>query len=310
MRDITYLAILYMRKSLIDLTKKTIIWKYNLPKQNPTIDRSLYTTDIDFCFSISESEDLARIIYNSVIEYAFTSYEIKENSIENLHAIALARRLKFNPNLDDSKSMQLGFFGETLLYVLLCLYFKANPLVSKGYFYNPLENAESKGFDSFHLVEDSDTIELWFGEVKFYQSHKSALDSVLNNIEKNLSDEYLMTNLYAIQNEKKNFTETKTKIGEILDDFDKNPNIILIDILKKYDIKLVYPILILADELESGYDESITSAINHIIDKHSGKGFKLGIGYSILFIFIPVNCAKDIKLKVLEWIKAREQLLS
>lgn len=70
----------------------------------------------------------------------------------------------------------------------------AKPVISRGYFYNPLESAETKGYDSYHLIEQNGVSELWFGEVKFRNTHSSGVNSALDSIEKAISDEYLSSN--------------------------------------------------------------------------------------------------------------------
>jgi hypothetical protein len=117
-------------------------------------------------------------------------------------------------------------------------------LIARGYFYNPLEKAETKGYDSYQLVQNGDCLELWFGEVKFHANHTSGIDSVFTNIEKALSDSYLETNVLAIHNHKNNFNTKGSLIETVLNNWEENPSINIAEEIRKYNMKFVYPVLI------------------------------------------------------------------
>ena len=68
--------------------------------------------------------------------------------------------------------------------LILQLNFGTNSIIAKGYFYDILAPSENKGFDSFHIIETDNQLQLWFGEVKFHQTYQSALTSIFANIEK------------------------------------------------------------------------------------------------------------------------------
>ena len=79
--------------------------------------------------------------------------------------------------------------------------------------------------------------------------------------------------------------------------------------MKKHQIKLIYPVLLLFDGNKSGYDESIKSVIAHIESKYAPKTFKLSIPVSIFLILVPVGDTKTIKTQVLEWIKTKKSVI-
>lgn len=294
-----------MRQSLIDLINKTIIYKYDLPNSGLGIVKTIYSTDADKCYSSNDRDDLTEIIYNSIIEYSFNEFDIKDKDFGNLHAIALMNKLKYNPKADKSVRIKYGFFGEVVLFSLLLVHFKANPLIARGYFYNPLESSETKGYDSYQLVDNGGQIELWFGEVKFHVDHKKGIKSVFDNISKAISDSYFESNIIAIQNQRNNLNIKGTVIETIIDSWEENPSIKIVDEVKKHNIKLVYPILLMYEDDETGYDDNIKKAIDHINLKHVGKSFNLSFDYSIFFILMPVIKVKDTKLNVLQWIESK-----
>src|SRR5690606_30114195 len=107
----------------------------------------------------------------------------------------------------------------------------------------------------------------------------------------------------AITNHKNSLNIRGSVIETIINQWEENPSVNIIEEIKKHDIKLIYPIVILFDENQRGYDTSIHNAIEHIERKHSEKDFSLSIPYSIYFIWLPVNKVRDIKTKVIEWIE-------
>lgn len=297
-----------MREELLSLINNTIVFKYDLPNSTLDIDRSIFSSENDRCFSSSDDSSLVDVIYNSIIEYSFNEFEMSNKDLNNLHTIALKTKLKYNENMDETAKIKYGFHGEVLLFCILYAKMNARPVISRGYFYNPLEGSETKGYDSYHLIERDGNTELWFGEVKFRTSHKSGIDSAIDGLEKAISDDYLSKNMFALINHKTNFNITGTKIEEIINNWEENPYIDMIEEIKKHDIKLVYPIIIIYDEKDN-YDNSILEAINHIKEKHTLRSFLISIPYSIYFIWLPVKKVRDIKVKVIEWIELKKPLI-
>ncbi|MEA9414338.1 Hachiman antiphage defense system protein HamA [Flavobacterium sp. PL02] len=295
-----------MRKSLLDLINKTIVYKYDLPNSGAGIFSTIYSTENDRCYAANDKDDIAEIIFNSIIEYSFNEFDITGKDYQALHTVALRNKLKYNPAATEETKIKYGFFGEVLLYSLLMVMFKAKPLIARGYFYNPLENAETKGYDSYQLVENKGITELWFGEVKFHISHISGINSVMENIDKALSDWYFENNIIAIHNHKNNLNLKGSKIEVILNEWEQNPIIKIGDEIKKHGIKLVYPILLLYEDDLKGYDGNIKKIPEYIKKKFSAKKFSLSIDYSIFFILLPIEKVKETKLSVIQWIESRK----
>jgi hypothetical protein len=295
-----------MRQSLIDLIEKTIVYRYDLPNNGAGILKTIFSTDNDKCYSAIDKNDLSEIIYNSIIEYSFNEFDITGKDYQALLTIALKNKLKYNPDADETAKVKYGFFGEVILYSMLMVMFKAKPLIARGYFYNPLENAETKGYDSYQLIDNNGTTELWFGEVKFHINHKQGIKSVLDNIDKALSDLYFEKNVIAIHNHKNNLNISGSTIETILEDWETNPSIRIIDEVKKHKMRLVYPILLLYEDDTTGYDNNIKKVSEHIRAEYTAKTFSLSIDYSVFFILLPVEKVKEIKLSVIEWIESKK----
>jgi hypothetical protein len=301
-----------MRLSLKHLIENTILLKYHLPNSSTNVNKSKISTDLDSCYTSDNDEDLSKVIYNAVIEYAFNEYDITEKDLDFLHRTALAKKLKFNVGATDEQKLKYGFYGEVILYCILHLFYKAPPVISRGHFYNILENSETKGYDAYHLIDNQTQIELWFGEVKFYSNFKAATtgkNGAITNLNKAISDNYLNQNLIAISEKIEKIASTSTNLISILNEIRNNPEIKISDISKKYDIKLVYPILVLFDPKNNDYDKTIQDAIQHIENDAEIKTFDISLEISLFFILIPVNSTKTIKSKVIEWIKNKEPLI-
>lgn len=303
-----------MRQSLKNLIDKTIIYKYSLPNSINKIESVNLSTHEDDCYDYSSDNDLVELIYNSIIEYSFNEFELSEYDYSTLLAQALQLKIKYKNYQEETTKIKYGFYGEVLLYSMLFNFYKSKPIISRGYFYNPLENSETKGYDSYHLIENNKNIELWFGEVKFRQtfccSKTSSVKSAIEGLDKALSDNYLETNILAMENERNNFSIKNTKIETILNSWKENPSIKLIDEIKKYNMTLVYPILIIYSNDNSNYNKQIQEAVNKINKNFTKKSYGLSINYKLFFIFLPINEVKKIKQEVIEWIESKKPLLS
>jgi hypothetical protein len=299
-----------MRRSLLDLIEKTIVFQYDLPNSTAGITRTIISTDSDRCFNSTSGADFSEIIYNSILEYSFNEFEIVGKDYDKLHFIALQNRLKYNPDADADAKIKYGFLGEVVLFGVLYVIFKSQPLIARGYFYNPLENSETKGYDCYHLIETKNQTELWFGEVKFHKDYKTGIDGIFKNIEKAISDDYLNTNVYAISSQVNNLNYRGSKIEAVINDWGQNPYFPIINELKQHNMKLVYPVMLLYEEDNGGYDISIKNIPNYIQDKYTSKAFNITVDYSIFFILVPMKDVLQIKKDVIKWIESKKPLMS
>lgn len=294
-----------MRQSVIDLFKNIVGFKYSLPKG--CIEKSIYTTiDNDYCYFAQNDKKLAEIIYNTLIDYAFNDNEIS-GDLNDLQAEAIETRMRIEEEDSDKTQEKYGFFGEVLFNLFLRICFKTTPIIAKGYFYDILKPEEPKGYDSFHLIQTEKSISLWFGEVKFHQTYSGALNSVFENIEKAFSNDYFRDNLLALLPKKNDLNIQDTTIDNIIQFLRKQPKTTIISLKTQFNLKLVYPIFIICNSVND-YDSTISSIINEIKSKHSGKNFNIGIDYDLFFILMPINDVKQTKVQVLQWIKSKQPL--
>lgn len=292
-----------MRQTLIDLIKRSICFKYSLP--NGIIESSVISTQKDDCYECYDDNEITKIIYNALIDYSYNEYELDEANYQNLFTKALITKLHYTN--DSAKLQKLGFYGEILLYVMLRIFYNSNAAISRGYFYHILENGETKGFDSYHFIENNGIPELWFGEAKFYQNMNSAIKTVLDKISISLSNNYLSENIIALNEHKNDFNLEGTIIQKIVLKWDDNPNINIIEELKSCNGKLIYPIFIVG-QIDTDYDTTIKKAINYI-KEYTIPEYSLDIDVSIFFIFLPVINTAKIKEDVVSWIETKKPLI-
>lgn len=303
-----------MKKSLLDLITESIILEYNLPNQTLQYQKSCITHENlnDDCYKSDDLEKLSRIIYESVLYYSYDQFQLEGGNHDGMFENAFKRKFKFNEAATETAKLSLGFYGEALLYCLLKFFYRNETLVCRGYFYDIQKKSEVTGYDCFHLIQKEDNLELWFGETKFYQDGKAAVDSVFTNIEKAISDDYLIeTNFVTILQSKGNIVDKNTKIYELLDKWDKSIITNMVEELNANNIKLVYPILITYNQNKSGYNESVKDIIEYINEEYVDQKFtEIGIDYSIFFILMPIEDVKKCKQQIIKWIDNKEPLMS
>lgn len=299
-----------MRKSIIDIIKNVITIEYALPNKKG-IDRSAYTSTKDICFSHDCDESIAKIIYNNIVEYAVNEYNLNYADLNKEQLLALQTNIRYDDDDSDTAKLKYGFFGEVLLYSILYCKFDANVLISKGYFYNPLEKSEAKGYDAFHLIQRKRGLELWFGEAKFYKAFKKPIKDVIHNLPKALSDSYFNNNVLAIIKEKIHISHGRELIDEVEQAWRSNPSINISEELRNRHIQFVYPVFIAYQKsANKSYDENIKQCIDYIEELfHSQPALSTSLDVKLFFMFLPVDDVKAIKKEVLEWIATKEPLI-
>lgn len=300
----------YLRESLKALINKTIFYEYSLPNDAKEINRINLSNSYDDCYSYSNDDNLVELIYNSIVEYSFNEFDLTKHDYSTLLSKALITKLKYKEFQTETTKIKYGFYGEVLLYTFLYHFYKSKPVISRGYFYNPLENSETKGYDSYHLIENDDTVELWFAEVKFRDTLWSGAKSAIDGLDKALSDGYLETNIFAMDNHLNNLNIEGSKVELILNEWNVNPSIKIIDEIRKHNMTLVYPVLLIYPGKNIDYDKRIQKAVDKINEKFKEKTYNLSINYKLFFIFLPISEVKKVKQEVIQWIESKKPLLS
>ena len=302
-----------MRQALADLIDSTIVLQYELPNGAIPINKTILSTDNDSCYDSTSFNDFVSIIYNSILEYSFDEFEMDGKDFNDLQYRALRTRIRYNHGATQESKIKYGFYGEVLLYAVIYKLFNIPKLIARGHFYSVASKSETAGYDGYHLIEYDDKLQLWFGEVKFYQDYKAAINSALKNIENVVADDYLIdNNLIAIFDKftMNNTYTVNSKLQKLVDKWSDDPKIDLKHELINNDIKLVYPILIVYEKGKNGYDDDIKSAVEHIKDKFNSLTFNnITISYSLFFIFLPIEQVKATKEEVIAWIESQQPLI-
>ena len=302
-----------MREALKSAVSNAILFECKLPHQASGLDKSCLSSQDDICFSNSSPQEIARIIYNGIIEFAVNEYEIDYTALEREQRKAIISRIRYDPTASNTTKLKYGFYGEILLDLILRVFLKTSVLAARGYFYSPIENSEAKGFDAFHIMERAGNAELWFGEAKFYLKYKDAITPVLEKLHTSLSDEYLSRNLIAIINEREHISTHNPNLENLLDDWEKDPKINLVQEILDRNIRLIYPIFIAYQKNKTDkYHHSIKKCIEHIASECTRLNIAIpaSFDYRLFFIFLPLSEVKQIKESVIQWIDSQEPLIS
>lgn len=294
-----------MQQDTKDLFSKVIIRQYVLPDDEHGINKSNLSTHVDHCLSCNDCEQLSELIGCSLIDYCFDEAEQQNKDVKSLLNIALNTRVKIKLESEkESALLKQGFFGEALLYTVLLSCFGAGTLICRGRLFNPSSRGETPGYDAFHIIEQQDEINLWFGEVKFYMDYKAAIKSVVESMKKSLSLEYLHTNLMAIINHEDYLHSAK--MASILTNWKENGFLVTLDdLINKENIKLVYPALIIYDDKNVEYDELIKKSIQVINEEAERQNISIPDFCSVFFVLLPISDTRKTKLDVIEWIKTK-----
>lgn len=301
-----------MRDALKAAVQNAILLECKLPHQENGLDKSCLSSQSDICFNHTNPQEIAKVIYNGIVEFAVNEYEIDYTALEREQRRAIISRIRYDSSASDATKLKYGFYGEVLLDLILRVFLRTSVLAARGYFYSPIEDGEPKGFDAFHLMERNGNIDLWFGEAKFYLDYKAAITSVLEKLGTSLSDNYVNRNLLAIINERVHLSAHNEKLENLLDSWEQNPNISLVQEMQNRDIRLVYPIFIAYQKnITDQYHQSIKKCIDHIAAEYTRLGINIPatFDYRLFFIFLPLSEVKMIKENVIRWIDSQEPLI-
>lgn len=296
-----------MRDAIKSLFSKTILFKYHLPYKD--IKKSNLSTKQDHCFYVLSNKDLSLLIYNGIVEYSLGEKHVNIQELDLCQRKAIKARLRYDENASDDIKLKYGFFGEVVLDLILQFQFASSVLLAKGYFYNPIDGAEPKGYDAYQFYYSKKGLSLLLGEVKFHASYKTAITDVLNKLENSTSIEYFDKNILALINEREKFDQCPAEVSSIIDKWEREPEINFYEELKNNNIKLFYPILLLYDQTKEKYDETIKETIDFIDSKIAKMSIKIEMEIEFLFLLIPVNSSKIVKEEVIKWISKQEPLM-
>jgi hypothetical protein len=125
--------------------------------------------------------DFVNHLFDYLVEFA-----LKWSQLQNLNSATAYRMIEDAARrvYESEKYGKRGEFGELLLHAALRSHFNSEPAVSK-LFYKTGDNDTVKGFDCVHVVDSDDTdgLELWLGEAKFYADISDAMHKAIASLE-------------------------------------------------------------------------------------------------------------------------------
>lgn len=163
------------------------------------------------------------------------------SSFNDGNAAKLLRRAAKAVYATDKYSKR-GEFGELLLHAICRDIFESQPAISKIHF-KDASNDTVKGFDSVHVVETSSELELWLGEVKFYENLSSAVYDVTKELENHLKSDYLRSEFVVVVNKLDENWPHSARVARLLDENSSLDNIfdaLTIPILLTYNSAAVH----------------------------------------------------------------------
>lgn len=183
-------------------------------------------------------DQLVDHLFNYLPEFALTFSEFQELSGEN---IVPKLRLAAGNVYQSAKFRNRGEFGELLLHAIIRETHRTIPAISK-LFYKDGPNETVKGFDAVHVVEKGDNLELWLGEVKFYQDIYSAIRDVIVELHDHIKIRYVKNEFIAISNKIDRAWNHSEKLRTLLDSNTSLDDIFestCIPVLLTYDSKVL-----------------------------------------------------------------------
>lgn len=143
------------------------------------------------------NDEFAEYLIEWLPDFALKYSELEEfNSGNSRRMLRKAAQVVYT----STKYKSRGEFGELLLHALLREVFDSEPAISKMY-YKTATNDTVKGFDAVHIVDAVDGLELWLGEVKFYNNNGTrAIADITKEILEHTDYNYLKDEFLLIDN--------------------------------------------------------------------------------------------------------------
>ena len=69
-----------MREALKNAVHNAVVFEYKLPHQEKNLDKSCISSQCDMCFSNSSPQDISKIIYNGIVEFAIQTVQKPQKS--------------------------------------------------------------------------------------------------------------------------------------------------------------------------------------------------------------------------------------
>lgn len=202
---------------------------------------------------------LTNLIFEALPDFVLNESEKKEFSVtDSITKIRKAAKAVYSTE----KYSKRGEFGEVLLHIILRDFYNSIPAVSKMY-YKDGPNETVKGFDAVHIIPTTDGLEIWLGEVKFYNNLNRAIRDVIPEIDAHSKRDYLRSELMFISNKIDSSWSYANQLRDLIDE-----KVSLDKIIKKTRI----PVLLTYDSTVVGNYNEVTEEFENYIKQELEEG--------------------------------------
>jgi len=223
-------------------------------------------------------------------------------SLEELNSLSPGNALRFIRKASQlvyqtEKYGRRGEFGEILLHIAIRQIYNSIPAITKIYWKDSV-NSTVKGFDSVHVVPNGELLELWLGEVKFYEDGKKAIKEVASEIIAHTKADYLRNEFLLITNKLDKQSPFYEKLSQLLDkntSLDKIFSQTCIPILVTYDSNAIK----VCSKSDDVYKTQLSVEIQNLQDEFNKKSPKGTIPIKLHLFFIPIHTKKEF-IKILD----------
>lgn len=194
------------------------------------------------------------------------------------------------------KYQNRGEFGELFLHMILRQVFGTLPAICKMH-YKDSRNDTVKGFDCVHVVPVGASLELWIGEVKFYQDIKSAIYDVIKELAEHTKRDYLRDEFVAITNkidEKWPYAERLTLLLDNNTSLDEIFSSVAIPVLLTYDSETIKSHNQISKKFEDEFENEVRQNWGNFCERKIPNNIKVHL------LLLPLKSKKEIQQKLHE----------
>lgn len=208
-------------------------------KKFSVVERKQFSFHFAFESGDYKDQEVIKLIDKAIVDYALTDDEIKngKNHVEAWERIVAYHKVKSKKS--DAEWITWGMFGESLLYVLLGIFFPEVAKMSTKIRIRTATNTEVHGYDCAHYYITSDwRLQLWLGEAKFYGDYKRWISEAFKSIAEHILDDKIKEEFTCLSSNTIEVTEHKEKIESLMMG-NLNDVEIIIPVLVTYDSEVV-----------------------------------------------------------------------
>lgn len=244
---------------------------------------------------------LAENLFRCIPEFCLTYSEIHEvDSSEWMDKMKKAVSMIYS----SPKYKNRGEFGELLLHYILKDLYKTVPAISKMYFKDG-PNETVKGFDAVHVIVNSEgNLDLWLGEVKFYNNASKAISDVIPEIKEHFAQDYLLTEFIAITNKLDKESPFYDKLSKLI-----SPDTSLDDIFERICVPVLVTFNSKVIDKHTKYTTTYKEEMKAEMEKHfkqfESQFKKLGIDIEVHLFLLPLKTKETfvqiLNNKLIQW---------